>query len=388
MPFTGCTLDLSDPGTFSPEVATGRRDLNIYPLQGQIKLAGAIDGPLHPFSGAPLLVGSIGADTGQGGSVPGVLKQGTVAAAAAGAVVLVYTVTGGTAIPVIGDLFQIGPAIATYGSAASLVAGTQIVKVTAVGGAGPYNLTVAPLQAKVDTVGNGAAGLVAQAVIAPFTHQIAYANTLPSFTVEKNIGGHESLQFAGTRVNKFTLKGSATNEAINYSADVMSKAVAVLGVPSPLLDDTSMPWVFAEAQLSAFGTPLGQMSAFQLDIDNGVKDTYTFNQTHLPNFLTPCSFAATGNVNVVWTSLDDVTWGYYTQAYTQVQGALAMTFTHLAGGLETFTLTLPEIVLDKYKDDIKTKDLVMSTLNFRAFYQFSSGTRIAGVLVNSQFAGY
>jgi len=369
---------------------TGRRDLDIYPLQGQVKEAGSVEGPLHPFSGAALLIAALGADTAQGGTASGTTKNGTVAAAAAGATSLTYTVTGATPAPVVGDYIQIGPAIATFGTAASAVPGTQVVKPTVVSGAGPYTLTVPPLQFKVDTVVNGAAGLVAQNAVGPFTHALGYTNVLPSLTIEKNTGGHQSIQYRGCRVNKFALKCETTNAAANYTADVIAQQHTILTTPTALVDDTSLPWVFAEAALSTppNGNPNISVEAFELDIENGLKDSWTMNQSHYLQYLTPASFKVSGTFKAVWTSFNDTDWGYFSNAISASLGSLTFSLTHAAGGLETLTLNVPQASLTKYKDDLKTKDIVISNLSWEASYKVSTAQRITATLVNSQSTGY
>lgn len=369
---------------------TGRRDSNIYPLQGQIIEAGTIGGPLHPTSGGNVLVGALGQDSAQAGNaVAGTVKTGTVLAAAAGATSLTYTITGGSAAPSGGggEYFQIGPAINTVGSAAIAVAGTQVTKTTSVTGGGPYTLTIPALQMKVDTTGNGGAGLVAQSVVAPFWHALAYSNTLPSYTIEKNVGGHQSVQYRGCRVNKLSLKSTSANEPATFVADVVAQQHTILGTPTAVTDDTSIPWVAAEAALStpnSGGTNTANISIeeFTLDIENGLKSSFTLNQSHFLAYLTAASFKVAGTFKAVWTSFNDTDWGYFTNALAATTGSLSFTLTHAGGGAEVLTITVPSVNLTKYKDDVKTKDIVISNLTFETSLKISTGARITATLVN------
>lgn len=69
LPMTGCTIDVT-PGLFHPPVMQGQRDLQIYGLYGQYKVAGAITGPLFPSMGVPIIVAAIGTDTKTGTVAP------------------------------------------------------------------------------------------------------------------------------------------------------------------------------------------------------------------------------------------------------------------------------------------------------------------------------
>jgi hypothetical protein len=386
-PVTESSID-PDPGIFYPEVMTGLRDLDIYALQGQIKIAGSLAGPLYPTSGAPMLLGAIGTDTGVGGANPGgTQKVGTVTAVAVGATSLTYVLVSGAA-PAIGDYFSLGVVGGTYGSAGA-IAGNQVVVLTNVSGGGPYTLTVAALQFKVATTGNGGAGLNACSVIAPFTHALTYSNTLPSFTVEKNTGGHQSIQYLGSKVNKLNLKCSATNEAVTYQADYMCQGYDVLDSPTAIILDQSPPWVFAEASLNVFGdSSVVNMSTFEANFDNGIKDVWTLNGTHELQFLVPASFKASGTMTAVWTSFDDADWGYFNKALSATQGVLTASFTHPSNNKESLVLSFPQVNFTKYKDDLKTKDVVMSNLTWEASYQFSSSTRFTAYLTNTVNTGY
>ncbi|MGH7723414.1 MAG: phage tail tube protein [Candidatus Dormibacteria bacterium] len=370
-----------DPGIFYPEVMTGLRDLNIYALQGQVKVAGNIAGPMYPSSGAPLFIGALGTDNCQSGTAPGVNKNGTLAAAAANATTLTYTLVAGVA-PVANDYLQIGPALTTYGAAALIPGVSQVIKITSVTGAGPYTLTVPPIPYAVG------ASAIAQNVQAPFFHNAGYQNTLPSFTIEKNTGGFESIQYRGCRVNKFSLKLDTTNKAAEYTADMIGQSFTVLPTPTAITIDQSSPWVFAEASVSLYGQLASQIDSIQVDIDNGLKDIFTFNQAHFLNFLLAASFKVSGQATAVWTSFDDPNWGYFNTAVGAVQGALSLTLTHGAGGKETMSITIPQVNLTKYKDVLKTKDAIMTNLSFEGSYQFSSSSRITASLSTQQNTPY
>jgi hypothetical protein len=163
----------------------------------------------------------------------------------------------------------------------------------------------------------------------------------------------------------------------------------VLDSPTAIILDQSPPWVFAEASLNVFGdSSVVNMSTFKANFDNGIKDVWTLNGTHELQFLVPASFKASGTMTAVWTSFDDADWGYFNKALSATQGVLTASFTHPSNNKESLVLSFPQVNFTKYKDDLKTKDVVMSNLTWEASYQFSSSTRFTAYLTNTVNTGY
>ncbi len=380
LPDTSCTLE-ADPGLFFPKTTMGIRDENVFALYGQEKIAGSVAGPLFPVNGSKLFVGAIGSDAGQSGTAGG-SKVGTVLAAAAAAVTLTYTVVSGAA-PQIGDKFQLGSA--TTGTAGA-IAGSQVVSVTNVSGGGPYTLTVAALASKVDTTGNGGAGLNATSVVAPFFHDIIEANTLKSFTIEKNLGSYQSAQFAGCKVNKMDIKLPATNAAADVTYDVMGQSVVVMNTPTTVAVDTAVPFVFAEGSVTLFGQSLVTVTNAEISLTNTVKDNFTVQAQHTAQYITPTTRVITGKLTLVFTSLNDSTYGYFTKSLpslgTPTQGSIILTMAH-PGTAGSLTITIPQANIAKYTDDIKIGDVIMSNLDFTASYSLSTSSSMSAVLANS-----
>jgi hypothetical protein len=93
-------------------------------------------------------------------------------------------------------------------------------------------------------------------------------------------------------------------------------------------------------------------------------------------------------MTAVWTSFDDADWGYFNKALSATQGVLTASFTHPSNNKESLVLSFPQVNFTKYKDDLKTKDVVMSNLTWEASYQFSSSTRFTAYLTNTVNTGY
>jgi len=225
---------------------------------------------------------------------------------------------------------------------------------------------------------------------APYTHTISQANTLKSLTVEKNIGGFQSLQFAGCRVGKLTLKCPTGDQAATMTADITGRAVAVLDSPTAISTVNESPYQFAEGTLTAFTNIRAEATNISIDIDNGLKSTYTFSGQHGPNFITPVTLTVNGSFDVVWDSLDDSTYGDFTKMENGTLGALNFTLAHATAPNYSVAITCPQIVINKYKNDLKLTDVVMSTLNFEATRPLTGGSQytIQAVVTNGISAAY
>lgn len=374
LPMTDNTAD-EDPGWFSPTLMQNLRDKQVYNLQGEAKYGGTLTGPIFPSNAMELLVASIGADNVAGAGVTGSTPTSSTTLASG--------ITAGT------NTFSLT-------SATDYAVGSIIQ--ADVNGTGPVTTAecrkIATLTGTTGTVDsnwtyNHLSGAAVSVVTAPFTHTISQQNTLPSLTVEKNMGGFQSLQFAGCRVNKFDLKAPVGNTAVEMTADLMGRSVAVLDSPTAVTVADELPFVFAEASVSLYGGARADASNVTVTLENGIKETYTYSGAHGPSFLTPVTFHVNGSLDVVWSSLDDATYGDWTRAHNQTLGALTFTLQHPASA-GTITINLPQIALSKYAGAIKAEDVVMSTLTYEASRPLSGTSQytMQATVANSAYMPY
>lgn len=373
LPMASNTMEV-DPGWFSSTLMMGMRDKQVYNLQGEQKHAGAITSPMFPTSSMGLLVASIGADNVAGAGITGTVGSGST------------TLSGGVSA---------GAGSFTVASASGFSTG-QVIQLD-VNGTGPTTtaecrkITVSGTTFTLDQplTYSHLTGVAVIGVVAPYTHTIQQANSLPSLTVEKNIGGYQSLQWAGCRVNKFDLKAPVGNTAVEMTADMMAQSVAVMDTPTPISIVNEAPFVFAEATLTAFGSARYEAANVQLSIENGLKETYTYSGSHNPSFITPMMLHVTGTVDVVWDSLDDATYGDFNRLKNQTTGAMVFTLAHPASA-GTITITQPQVVLSKFGNDLKPEDVVMSALTFEASRPLSGSSQytIQASIVNSAYLPY
>jgi hypothetical protein len=224
--------------------------------------------------------------------------------------------------------------------------------------------------------------------VAPYTHTISQANSLPSLTVEKNIGAFQSLQFAGCRVGKFSLKVPTGNEAASITVDVSGQSAAVLDSPTAVSITNELPFVFAEAATSIFGTSRTEAHNVEFNIDNGLKETYTYSSSHGPSFITPVTVHASGMLDVVWDSLDDSTYGDYLKMENGTLGAFSITLTHPTGGGYSVQLNAPQVAYSKYSNDLKVSDVVLASLSWEASKALPSSNTVGAVVLNQVSTAY
>jgi hypothetical protein len=444
IPCTGNELQL-DVGLFSPHVMFGQKDLNTFPLYGQYKMSGSVTAPAWPTNGATLISASIGPDASAGYGVAAptpVTNTATTLNGAVSAGATTVTVTSGTgfatgqqiAIDTGGllEIRKISNVVSNTITLADPLTFAHATGVAAVTGAPTTTLNGATIAGATTAVVTSAVGISINTIIqidvnspagtttseirkvtaistntltldvaltyahgnaanvwivaAPYFHNIQQANTLGSLTVEKDLGSYESLQFAGCRVNKLGISMAATNTEGTLTADLMAKSVAVLtaGSTSPIAITNESPWVFAESTVTLFGQAVQQAINVELSIENGVKDTYTMNSSHNPQFLTPVTRAITGKIDVVFTSLDDVTWGYYSQMVAGTSGSLLTTFVHPSSG-GTMTFYMPKVVLAKTPDAVKMEDIITTSLEFTAFLNIPTLQTISAYILNTSY---
>jgi hypothetical protein len=367
----GNSLNL-DPGLFWPKIIVGQRDQNVFPLYGQFKNAGSLDMALMPTNAAAIIPGTLGADAAIGFGITGAspttantLNGGTTAGAST---VTLTSATGYT----VGTFIQVDVNLANTTT-------SEVRKITVVAA------NVLTLDAPL--VYGHLSGAATAKVVAPFTHSITQTNfSLPSFTIEKNLGGFEALQFAGARFSKLDLKCQATNSEVTVSADVMAKSATVMTTPTTPVLNNEMPYQFAECAVSLFGNAVNQASTAELTLSNTLKDTYTMNSSHNLNFLSPVARVVNLKSDIVFTSLDDPTWGYFTlmqnQALsTQAAGAFNLSITH-PNNAGAWTFTCPTCYIKSYSDSIKIDDIIISSVAMDAALNVSTNVTMTASLVS------
>ncbi len=391
-PFSEFTLEPPDTGLFYPKTTMGVRETEVFPLYGQVKATGNLGGGLFPVNGILAWIAAVGTDGSQSGTAAATAKNGTVAAAAKGATTLTYTVTNTTPAPAVNDIFVIGPsAVGTLGatSLGTIANPSQVVKVTAVSGTGPYTLTVDAIPYAITATND-----IAQAVQAPFFHAVIPTQRPISLTVERNIGGYQSQQYTGTMVNTYKLTLPTTNAEASFTAGLSAAGFDILDTPSAVesLTDPAPPFVFAEGSISLFGTTVNTLDNLSFELSNEVKENWTVSSPHLPTFVTPTSRTLKGDCSAVFFSLDDPTYGYFKNwnpvLGTPTSATVSITLAHPSTG-GSFFISFPQVNVQKVGTEIKEGDIIKQTLSLGMSYQLSSTSLFSSYFTNaSVYAPY
>lgn len=446
LPMVSNTME-EDPGWFSPELMQNVRDLHIYNLYGEAKYQGAITGPIFPSNAMETVSASIGADGAVGygvaaatpvtptstttngsltaGTSTVVLTSGTgflagqqvaidtgtnqeirrIASVSTNTLTLsdpllsshltgVAAVTGSTTT--LNGATSANATTVVVTSATGIVNGSFIqIDVNSPSGSFTSeirkvtNVATNTLTLDVALVYAHANASVVTLVTTPYTHTFIEQNTLPSLTVEKNIGGFQSLQFAGCRVNKWDLKAPVGNTAVEMTLDMIGRSVAVLDTPTAVTVANELPYVFAEANLTMYGTLRTEVSNVGITVENGIKETYTYSNQHGPSFITPVTLHANGVIDLVFSSLDDSTYGDFNRMANGTLGALQFSLVHPTNG-GTIIINMPQVALNKFANNLKMTDVVMTSLNYEATRPLSGNSQftIQATVVNSIYTAY
>lgn len=382
-----CTLQ-ADPGWFSPAVITASRSKQVYDGYGQAKIEGNVENPLYPAMGVSLLAGSIGIDGAPGLGVTSVGASAITTLSASAAVgATTVTVTSATGIAA-NDIIQIDVNSATGPTTSECVTVVSIATDT---------LTITPA-----LVYSHAASV--SVLLAPanptFQHIIIPSNTLPSFTIEKNLGDFQSEQYSGCRVNKLTLKAQSTNTPVSVTQAILGTGWNPLSTPSPIarLANQSI-YTFAGASLTqtingTSATLVAQAQNLTVNIDNGLQVEYTMANSNFPQFNTPGAIVANGDVELIWSSLTDPNWGYFQNMGPGAAADFNLAFDFQIPNTGTATSSIsviyPKAKISKLVDDMKLDAVIKSTITFEALrtsYLGYNGEVILKI-VNSQNTPY
>jgi len=235
-------------------------------------------------------------------------------------------------------------------------------------------------------------GVAVKTVSAPYTHTIVQGNNLPSFTIEKGIGlGQqygESLQFLGSKINKFEVVCAATNTEVTQNIDIVSQHAQVLASSNAVTVVNESPYVFSEAALTLNSKSVAQCTSVNFDITNGLKDTFCLNGSHDLQFLSPVTRTCAAKVDVVTQNFDDADWGYWTLMSNRTNiGTFQFVLTHPASA-GTITFSFPYTRILKYSDAVKIDGVDITSLSLDFGLNLSTLTTVSCTIVNNTWLPY
>ena len=352
------------------------RDVAFSPVLGEQTIQGTLSTPLYVDQGLPLLTAAIGADAYQTAGAAGASVGIGPSGAGLGAGSTALTVTSQTATPIAAnDYVQIQQAAGSAG-AANLA---EVHKVQAVAGSGPFTLTLVAGESLRNSYTS--AGVIARvpAGTAAFTHALLpdqpSAAAYKTLTIEKNLGGLLSLQFAGALVSKATLKAT-TKDALRLDYDIKALAEAQIAGSTPSYG-TSAPLAPANLAVSLFGASDSSVASLELAVDQGGKEFWTFAGGNLPSLVAPLQRKITGKFTSIVQSIT-----YYNSMTSGTTGQFVLTLTQGAAGI---VVTLPKCVLTKLGVPLKLGDLLLYDAEFQALYSDSAGYSLLVQVTNTQW---
>ncbi len=185
------------------------------------------------------------------------------------------------------------------------------------------------------------------------------------------MGGFQSLQYTGCQVNKYTVKGQAGNTEATVTADIIAQAVGLLTTPSAVTFVDESPFVFSEYTLTWNGITLPQSANFTLAIDNGVTRVWTFNGTPQPQFVPALHLMVNGQFDAVFDSINDPSYGFFSQILNETDAALTLTLEHPTNGL-SIEFEMPNVRLAKEEIPPEVTKVITETVHFEAHRSLSA----------------
>jgi hypothetical protein len=191
--------------------------------------------------------------------------------------------------------------------------------------------------------------------VAPF---FAAPGELPAYSMEVNPGGTTSLRLSGACVDKYSLKGAANGRA-EYSASLKAQTLATGAAGTPT---AAVVTPFGLAEVAITGPSLAAVAtAFQIDIDNGVKTQPVFSSA-ASKFVYSTTTAITGKVTAVMTGIGDVT-----AFLANTGGSFANIVVTLTNATGTKVLTMASCKFTELGASLKVGSNTLQDISFIAF---------------------
>lgn len=362
-----------EPGIVLEKLLRGSRDSAFVPVLGEQKISGTIDTPLYVDQGLPLLGAAIGSDVFQYAATA--TGSQSIGGSGIGAGV------GSFALAALPSSLSVGDWIELHQTGAAVTSLTNLSEVHAVAsisGSGPFTIGIGSELTRNVYPSSGSAWRVPSST-SVFTHVLLpdqpNAGAYKTLTLEKNLGGLISLQFAGAVVGKAALQLNSKGAAkVRY--DVAALAEAQIAGSTPTYG-TSAPLSLPNFAASLFGTADTSVASFELDIDQTAKAFWTFNGGNLPSLVVPVERKVTGKFTNVVQSM-----GYYNDMTVGTAGAFTATLTQ---GGSSVVVSLPKCVLTKLGVPLKIGDLLMYDAQFQATFADTAGYSIEVQVTNGHW---
>lgn len=358
-----------DPGIILDHLIRATKDTEFNPVIGEQKLNGAINTLIWLDTTMMLVGASIGTDAYQTGGA----SSGGVAIPAMASGLLTVSLVAQTSTPIaVGDYIEFRQATGVA-SATNL---SEIHKVTAVTGSGPYAITWTDHATYNAYTTSGQAYRIA-AASPSFQHallpDVPDANTYRTLTIEKNLAGIGSQQFANGIISKANFK-FATKDTGRATYDFIASTDTSIAATTPSFQN-SFPLALNNYGLTVSAVSDNSIASFEIDIDNGGKEIWTFSGQNLPTTTLPASRAVSGK----WTNVAQ-NLNFYNDLGAATLLPLVFTATQ---GSNSLAFTLPNVVIDKGSLPLKIGDALMYDISFKSPHDNTAGNSISALFTST-----
>lgn len=216
----------------------------------------------------------------------------------------------------------------------------------------------------------------------PYVHVITPNEAgIPSFTVEKNLAGLTSQQFAGCIVNKADLE-LVSNAPAKLTIDTLNQIDVTPFTPTTPSFAADQPFALKNYAVSIFGSPNVNVASCKLSIDNMAKGVFTFSGQRYSTLNFSSGRVITGELTLILQSMGT----QYTDAMAGTYGALTITLSESASLSTVFSML--NIQWGKPSQALKRGELIMQTLPFTAYDVPGSSYDLQLTVTNSVSAAY
>jgi hypothetical protein len=362
-----------EPGIVLEKLLRGSRDTAFVPVLGEQRISGSIDMPLYVDQGMALLAAAIGSDVYQ--YAPAATGAQSIGGSGVGAGLGSLTLAALPTNLALGDWLELHQ---TGSSSTGLSNLSEVHAVASISGSGPYTVGIGSELTRNSYPATGSAWRVPSSSSA-FTHVLLpdqpHAGSYRTLTIEKNLGGLTSLQFAGAVVGKAALQLSSKGAGkARYDISALAEAQIAGSTPSY---GSSAPLSLPNFAAALFGVADSSVASFELDIDQSAKEFWTFNGGNMPALIVPVERKVTGKFTNIVQSI-----AYYDDLAAGTSGAFVMTLTQ---GSTSIVITLPRCVLTKLGVPLKIGTLLLYDAQFQATYADTVGYSIEAQVTNGHW---
>jgi len=238
----------------------------------------------------------------------------------------------------------------------------------------------------------GALGSVSStlATTGVYEHTFESSATLPSYTIEINVGDTMRRKVPGGKIDELTLS-CADGEMLSATASMIGKGEEIDETVRTPSYGTETPFAWSQGQVTIDGTVEANVESIEIVNTNSlIDDFYAIDETRERAGLPEGRREITGSLDISFEDVDYYKWflgGGTAPQSTPRFASLTLEFTgpvFAEGSAYYLNVSLPKMRLDTSDVAISDADRVVQSIDFDALEDPSSGDDITAKLVNSK----